>query len=181
MMRSLAFKLTLAFLFVGVVGAVLVSVFVGIQTRRQFDRFLSDSYEEALVGRLVAYYEKNGSWQGVNRVLMQDIRAGNQAGFGERPLPWIVVDENGSSVMGGGQGRSNRQISARDLRNGVPIQVEGETVGYLVRVPFEKGQGQNPSPEETFLTRVAQGIWISLAAAAVVALLVGMVAFCAFT
>ena len=73
-MRSLSFKLTLAFLFVGVIGAVLVAVFVGLQTRRQFDLFLSDSYEKALVDRLVTYYEQNGSWQGANRILMQVYR-----------------------------------------------------------------------------------------------------------
>lgn len=61
-MRSLALKLTLAFLFVGVIGAVLVSLFVGVQTRQQFDRFLSDSYENALVDQLAIYYEQHGSW-----------------------------------------------------------------------------------------------------------------------
>ena len=60
-MRSLSLKLTLAFLFVGIIGAVLVAVFVGLQTRRQFDRFLSDNYEAALVDRLILYYEQNGS------------------------------------------------------------------------------------------------------------------------
>ncbi|MCZ7670917.1 MAG: hypothetical protein M5U34_29115 [Chloroflexi bacterium] len=53
--------------------------------------------------------------------------------------------------------------------------MNGETVGYLVRIPFERGPGQTPSPEETFLARVSQGIWLSFAVAAVVALLVGVV------
>jgi len=176
-MRSLAFKLTLAFLFVGVIGAVLVAVFVGMQTRRQFDQFLSESYEDTLVERLVAYYEQNGSWQGANRILMQNYRDNNSSDFEDRqrPLPWIVVDETGSPVTSGGQVRSDRQINARDLQEGVPIQIEGETVGYLVRIPFERDQGQNPSPEETFLARVSQGIWMSFAVAAIVALLVGVV------
>jgi len=177
-MRSLAFKLTLAFLFVGVIGAVLVSVFVGIQTRRQFDQFLSDSYENALVDRLVIYYEQNGSWQGANRALMQLYREDDLPRLEQRQLPWMIVDENGKLVLGGSSGnsdRSERQISERDLQDGTPIQVNGEIVGYLVRVPFERGPGQNPSPEETFLARVSQGIWMSFAAAAVVALLVGVV------
>jgi len=174
-MRSLALKLTLAFLFVGVIGAVLVSLFVGVQTRQQFDRFLSDSYENALVDQLAIYYEQHGSWQGANRVLMRLYRDGDKLPLEQRPLPWIVVDETGSPVTGSGQNRSNRQINQRDLEQGTPIQVNGETVGYLVRIPFERGPGQTPSPEETFLARVSQGIWLSFAVAAVVALLVGVV------
>ena len=175
-MRSLSFKLTLAFLFVGVIGAVLVAVFVGLQTRRQFDQFLSDSYEAALVDRLVIYYEQNGSWQGANRVLMQLYRDGDLPRLEQRPLPWMIVDENGKLVLGGSSGnpdRSERQINERDLQDGSPIRVNGETVGYLVRIPFERGPGQNPSPEETFLARVTQGIWLSFSVAAVVALVVG--------
>jgi signal transduction histidine kinase len=175
-MRSLSLKLTLAFLFVGVIGAVLVAVFVGLQTRRQFDRFLSDNYEAALVDRLVIYYEQYGSWQGANRILMQVYRDEDAPRLEQRPLPWMVVDENGKLVVGGSSGnpdRSERQISERDLQDGSPIYVNGEIVGYLVRIPFEREPGQNPSPEETFIARVTQGIWLSFGVAAVVALIVG--------
>ena len=41
-MRSLNAKLTLAFLLVGVLGALLVALLVGAQTRSEFNRFLSD-------------------------------------------------------------------------------------------------------------------------------------------
>lgn len=180
-MRSISLKLTLAFLFVGVIGAVLVALFVGYQTRRQFDRFLSDSYENALVARLEIYYEQHGSWQGANRALMQLYREEERSPMEQRMLPWLVVDENGVVVVGGGSaggnaGSSNRpgrQINTRDLQNGTPIIVAGETVGYLVRIPFEPFGAQNPSPEELFLARVTQGIGVSFVAAAIVALLVG--------
>ena len=175
-MRSLSLKLTLAFLFVGIIGAVLVAVFVGLQTRRQFDRFLSDNYEAALVDRLIIYYEQYGSWQGANRILMQVYRDEDAPRLEQRALPWMVVDENGKLVVGGSSGnpdRPERQISERDLKDGSPIYVNGELVGYLVRIPFQREPGQNPSPEETFIARVTQGIWLSFGAAAVVALLVG--------
>ena len=69
--------------------------------------------------------------------------------------------------------RPNRQINEQDLQDSTPIHVNGETVGYLVRMPFEPFPSQNPSPEETFLARVTTGIWLSFGVAAVVALLVG--------
>ena len=62
-MRSLAAKLTLAFLIVGVVGALLVALFMGRQTRDAFDRFVLLSYQREIVDRLGAYYENAGSWE----------------------------------------------------------------------------------------------------------------------
>ena len=41
-MRSLTLKLSLAFFLVGIIGAVLVAFLVGLRTRSEFDRFLSE-------------------------------------------------------------------------------------------------------------------------------------------
>ncbi|MCS7040648.1 MAG: hypothetical protein NZP34_13660, partial [Caldilineales bacterium] len=67
-MRSLAFKLTLAFLAVGLTGAVLVALFVGLRTRSAFNRFMLDSYQLAFIDRLVEYYETRGSWDGIEAI-----------------------------------------------------------------------------------------------------------------
>ena len=48
-MRSLAAKLTLAFLIVGITGALLVALFMGRQTRSAFDRFVLQSYQREIV------------------------------------------------------------------------------------------------------------------------------------
>ncbi len=171
-MHSLSFKLTLAFLFVGVIGAILVGVVVNIQTRRQFDQFLADSYETALVEQLADFYAETGSWQDVNRALMQVYRAGNQQG--ERPLPWIVVDTNGAVIAGSSRMRPDTRLSQKEIEQALPIRVDGSVVGWLVRVPFEPYQSLNPSPEQLFLDRVTEGVLLSFTAAALVALLVGV-------
>ncbi|MBE2224534.1 MAG: HAMP domain-containing protein, partial [Anaerolineae bacterium] len=173
-MRSLAFKLTLAFLFVGVVGAVLVGVFVNFQTRRQFNQFLTNSFEATLVEQLQTYYTETGTWEGAGRVLMQAYQPGNRQM--ERPFesPWMVVDEHGQVVMGGGRNRPGEQIDSRRIAEATPLVVNGETVGWLVRVPFDSFHSPNPSPEEQFLDRVTEGVLLSFVAAAVVALLVGI-------
>ena len=67
-MRSLTLKLTLAFLFVGLIGALLVAVFVGVRTQREFDQFISDRYRQDLVDQLTDYYQQNGSWQGLSAI-----------------------------------------------------------------------------------------------------------------
>ena len=48
-MRSLATKLTLAFLFVGLIGAVLVAVLVRQFTQRQFGQLVLDQNQQVLI------------------------------------------------------------------------------------------------------------------------------------
>ena len=68
-MRSLTWKLTLAFLLVGITGALLVALLTGIRTRSEFDRFLSTRDRSVLLAALSDYYTANGSWDGVNAAL----------------------------------------------------------------------------------------------------------------
>ncbi len=67
-MRSLTLKLTLAFLFVGLTGALLVAVFVGVRTQREFGQFVSDRYQQDLIDELASYYQRNGSWDGIDAI-----------------------------------------------------------------------------------------------------------------
>ncbi len=64
-MRSLAVKLTLAFLVVGLIGATMVAILVQRYTRREFDRLVLDQNQQALVEALTSYYAATGSWSGV--------------------------------------------------------------------------------------------------------------------
>src|SRR3712207_169724 len=68
-MRSLTVKLTLAFLFVGLIGAILVAVLVGQRTQSEFNRYLSEHDQSILVDALGNYYATHGSWSGVNAML----------------------------------------------------------------------------------------------------------------
>src|SRR4030095_4144459 len=68
-MRSLTAKLTLAFLLVGLTGAILVAVLVGQRTRSEFDRFLSEHDQATLVQALSSYYAAQKSWDGVGEML----------------------------------------------------------------------------------------------------------------
>ena len=62
-MRSISARLTLAFLLVGLTGALLVAVILRQQTRTAFDRFILDREQQILVHNLVRYYQANGSWR----------------------------------------------------------------------------------------------------------------------
>ena len=68
-MRSLTVKLTLAFLLIGAIGASLVAVLVGLRTRTEFDRFVSQRDQDALVQALTGYYSSHSGWAGVDDML----------------------------------------------------------------------------------------------------------------
>jgi two-component system sensor histidine kinase BaeS len=67
--RSLAGKLTLAFLLVGVLGVVLFAVLIGQRSRTEFSQFLSDRDQAILTNALTDYYVEYGSWSGVRQAL----------------------------------------------------------------------------------------------------------------
>ena len=71
--RSLTFKLALAFLFVGVIGAVLVAVIVQYRTRDAFNQFIFTQEQQSLAKNLEQYYQDNGSWQGVGAYLQPNL------------------------------------------------------------------------------------------------------------
>ena len=70
-MRSLALKLTLAFLCVGVIAVALVGIFVGLRVQNAYNRWLADQRVASLAAMLESYYQVNGSWAGVGEVLRQ--------------------------------------------------------------------------------------------------------------
>ena len=174
MKRTLAFKLTLAFLFVGALGAVLVALFLARQTRSQFDQFLSDSYEEALVLRLADYYAANGSWAGVSPRLLNLGRQGQgHMGMMERPLPWILADETGRVILGASRYLIGQQLDRRLLARSTPSAVEGQTVGWLVQIPVAATAQTVQTPESIFLTGINRAILFSALVAIAIALVLG--------
>src|SRR5512146_1101225 len=64
-MRSLSFKLTLAFLLIGLTGAFLVAVISQQRTQAAFSQFILDREQQTMAQYLLAYYQAYGSWEGV--------------------------------------------------------------------------------------------------------------------
>ena len=175
-MRSLATKLTLAFLFVGLIGAVLVAVLVRQFTQRQFDRLVLDQNQQILVAYLTSFYEANGNWEGVERAF----RPGSETIIPRGPgLVWearrglfILADANGRVVLSAGNKHTNRRLNPADLQKGVPLVVDGVTTGWLIFAPaldrWEAG-----TLEGNFLLGVNRVTLLSALAATGFALIVG--------
>lgn len=175
MFYSLATKLTLAFLLVGVVGALLVALLVGIRTRSEFDRFLSSRDQDVLTQALASYYASHGSWSDVDDALMDD----PQLAFYSRRL--TLLDVNHRVIFGGRAYTPGVDASTDDhgYLTSQPIHVKGQVVGYVLipstdrfSRPFTDRE-RGPVPEMDFIERVAWATAVSAGIAALIALFLG--------
>jgi two-component system sensor histidine kinase BaeS len=176
-MRSLTFKLTLAFLLVGLTGAVLVAVIVRQRTRLAFDQFILDREQQAIVSNLVQYYLATGSWDGVGDVFANRTDGPppqyDQRG-GDPRRPWIrftLVDADQVIVFDAHPEQIGKKLSKSDLAGAVPLTLDGATIGWLV-VPSSRDLIRT-SPEAEFLQNVTSAALISALVAALLALALG--------
>lgn len=135
-MRSIATKLTLAFLLVGLTGAILVAVIVQVRTRSAFNQFLLNREQQALVNSLVQYYQRSNSWQGVIRDLvetgLQDSFESNSRDLRRDWNRFVLVGPDGMIIFSPQVRQIGQQISARDLEKSLALVSDGETIGWLL-------------------------------------------------
>ena len=164
---SLWSRLTIAFVFIALIGVTLVAVLANRATSVGFQRYLaageiasfSDLQED--LGR---FYALQGSWEGVNNVLRES-GVGPQGGGGGYFLR--VLDANGDAV--GGRGGQSRAIAEFDVE--LPIMAGGVRVGTLLAEPAGGGSGR---AGELYLASVNQAILWSGLIAIVIALFLGL-------
>jgi two-component system sensor histidine kinase BaeS len=174
-MRSLALKLTLAFLCVGVVAVALVGVFVGLRVQNAYNRWLADQRVASLAAMLESYYQVNGSWAGVGEVL-------RQPGMGHgmmdlRNLSVALLDADERVVLAAGEFGPTGGLRPADRRRAIALEVNGRTVGWLVpgrRLAAMMPMMQTP-PEALLLQRISRAILFGALAAVGLALVVGAV------
>jgi two-component system, OmpR family, sensor histidine kinase BaeS len=175
-MRSLAVKLTMAFLLVGLTGALLVALLVRRYTQREFDRLILDQNQQALVTYLTRYYQINGNWQGVDTIFRNSPENGSprnpESRWEIRRNLFSIADSNGMIVLGSDQGLLGRKLPNSDLRKGVPLEVDNQTVGWLLFTPA-LDRWRADTPEGNFLLGVNRAIFLSALIATAIALLLG--------
>lgn len=175
-MRSLATKLTLAFLLVGLIGAGIVAVLVRQRTQNEFGRLILDQNQRFLINGLTRYYQEYGSWEGVESIF----RPGPDAppavrdflsNWETRRNLFIITDSEGVIVFGAKED-IGKQLSPSRQRGGIPLMVEGENIGWLLfRPTFNRWRPG--TLEGDFLFTINNAIVLSALVAVVVALVVG--------
>jgi len=165
---SLWSRLTVAFVFVALIGVILVAVLANRAASLGFQRYLQAgeiaSFGDLQVS-LANYYVMQGDWTGVNTVL-RDSGIGQQGGGGY----FLRVLDAGGQVVGrrGGQSRSEAEF---DLR--LPIMVGETQVGTLLAEPAG-GAGSGHAGEQ-YLASVNQAILLSGLVAIFIALFLGLI------
>jgi len=175
-MRSLTVKLTLAFLLIGLTGAVMVAFLVRRSTQRQFDRFVLDQNQQTLVSNLIQYYQANRSWTGVETVFRTGQNSPPTQNQGPPSGPgrslFILTDPSGQVVFGGDPKNHEQKLIPAELKKGTPLEVDGTTVGWLIFAPA-LDQWRPGTPEGDFLSGVNRAIYLSAVAATLIALILG--------
>ena len=169
-MRSLSVKLTLAFLMVGIVGAALVALLVGIRTRVEFDSFVDSQSNLDMAAALAGYYEENGDWANLYEFIRRD------SAFRVHDTRLIVVDNNNIVLYGLGPDQDGQPYPFDYTPPSLPIEVNGTTVGQLLVEPDDnyKAPPTQISPEDSFLRNVNIAAAISAGIAGVFALGIGL-------
>jgi two-component system sensor histidine kinase BaeS len=149
--RSLVFRLVLALLGVSVLGVILTVVFARWVAYREFDRLVLERAQNDFIAEVTAYYEVQGSWQGVADFLRANRPYSNVAQhafpnrfsnppngeFGDIPrpfYPYALVDSHGTVVVAAGNYKLGATLTASQISKGIPIQVNGATVGEAVSI-----------------------------------------------
>ncbi|HMO57088.1 MAG TPA: ATP-binding protein [Roseiflexaceae bacterium] len=169
-MRSLTLKLTVAFLLVGLIGAILVALIIGQRTRSEFDRFRDEQDQAVLIATLERYYAEHGTWQGVEAVF-----AATSTELYRHLI--VIADADGRVVVGNPFWEPGLTLPPGALAGSTPLIVADRVVGtVLLATPPSRPANEPgaPSPEQRFLERISQVAGLSAAIAGVLALVMGM-------
>lgn len=157
-MRSLSFKLTLAFLIVGLTGAALVALFSLRNTTSAFDQFRLTQSLDIFRETAQSYYEETGSWQGIGN---PQRRPRNSNGPSNGLPPHVLADAQGRVVIPFPPYRPGQSLPANVLARGDAIVVDGVRVGTV----FNVGTPGRTEQDTLFLAQLSRAlIWAALGA-----------------
>jgi len=178
-MNRLWVRLTLAFVLVTLVGVSTVALLANLSASSQFRRYLM---HDEMMGRgnladvLTAYYERRGSWDGVEDVF-EDMGGPMHPGRGYGPMhrggaSTLLADQQGLVVYDSQGQRTGDTLSRSERKLAIPIQVEGRTAGFLLATPPSWGQLQ--PQEQSFLEQVNRALLLAGALAGGLSILLGL-------
>ena len=183
MLRSLAVKLTLAFLLVGLTGSILVTVIIQQRTRSAFNNFIMNQEQQTLADNLVFYYQTNGSWAGVAKdITSPQAYIPEQPGGFHNPAPAgnpiTLVGADRIVVYSYQPNEIGQKVAKGALNGAINLQSNNQTIGWLLLTPVNRNFTPN-TPEGNFLNNINRATLLSALVAVLLAL--GLGGFLAFT
>jgi len=150
-----------------VLTTVLGYLLIHAAINRAFTDFANRSMSnQDLVFRqmLVEYYERNGSWSGLDRLFLRN----------RDVLPFVIADADGIIVSAPDLHMIRDQLSRGELAAGLPIVVDGKTVGTLL----SRGLLRLRDPvEKHFLGTVTVSLWTSAVIVSLIGILLSIFLF----
>jgi two-component system OmpR family sensor kinase/two-component system sensor histidine kinase BaeS len=177
-LNSLWVRLTLVFTLVILVVVAVVAFLINRTTATEFQRYITRGEVTAYgMDQLAAYYERQGSWSGVESLLKNGVVVSGsrwpdprRPGLPEFRLPVVLADASGRVVFDGTGASPGKRLSSQELSDAIHITDSGseETLGYLlIAAPGAPSLG---STEQRFLDRTRR----ILILAAVLAVALGL-------
>jgi signal transduction histidine kinase len=167
--RHLSFqtKLVVSLILVIVLTTVLGYLLIHAAINRAFTDFSKHNMSnQDLVFQqmLVEYYERNGSWSGLDRLFLRN----------RDVLPFVIADADGIIVSAPDLHMIRDQLSRSELAAGLPIVVDGKTVGALL----SRGLLRLRDPvEKHFLGTVTVSLWTSAVIVSLIGILLSIFLF----
>ena len=177
-MRSLTFKLVLAFLLTSIAGMALAAIFIRQSVTTEFDSYVIAQQRTAFIDEVGAYYERSGTWNGIDRWLREQavrrLAETTSAPVDQRRttlrLRFVLTDSTGTVLLPLGRYTLGSTLNQEDIGKGTPIIIDGRVVGTVIipdRSDFRS------APEDRYLTRTDIALGIAAAVMVGVALLLG--------
>src|SRR5262245_22358433 len=157
--RSLTFKLVLAFLLTSVAGVALASIFIRQSVTREFDSYVIAQQRDSFVDDVGAYYATSRSWAGLDRWLRdQAARRLADAASADADAPrrgvvrlrFVLVDQAGMVVVPFGRYTPGSTADPAEVARGTPVVLDGQTVGTVLTPDFADFRN---APENRYLAR----------------------------
>jgi len=157
-MRSITVKLLLAFLAISMLSVLLIVLSARWLTDREFRSYLFTQNRNTLITELTNYYDKNGTWNGVDAALQAPGQASPPRLFSGGGRFFSLADASNHVVLAGIGDNVGDLLPQSVIQNGNLIKVNGKVVGTMVT----RQPSINVNPAETdFLNHVMQVITLS--------------------
>jgi two-component system, OmpR family, sensor histidine kinase BaeS len=171
-MKSITFKLILAFLCISLVTVLVVVITSQRSTDREFNQFLLTNDQETITKLFTNYYTENQSWKGLAQAapgMMADLKIHLD---NNGRLPFTLTDASYNVILAGGMYRTGDVLLSIDQSRSYPIQFNGNNVGYLdIRTPIPV-----PQPaRDLFIQRMRLNMIIFGSAAILLSLVLGFI------
>jgi two-component system OmpR family sensor kinase/two-component system sensor histidine kinase BaeS len=189
-------RLTLAFTLVILVAVGAIAVLISRTTGTEFRQYITHSGMRASgsgMDQLAAYYQQEGSWQGVESLLEEGVSISGpwpmpMTGMEWRPgmrggqMDVLLADANGKIVFDSVGKAAGKRLSSRDRDKALSITDPGEeqVIGYLL-LSFPGGRDRLGELEQRFLDSIQRLLIASAALAVGLGLIAGAILSRSFT